>query len=264
MFLLHTFKDYKSVIRAQIRANARQKGYKSKLAKVAGVHASYLTQVLQDKAHFTPDQASLLADFWGLSGVEYEFFLTLVHLQRAAHRQYREKLEKKLAELRRALLRQEDAFQTTDQSRDAIRYYSHWLCSAIQMLLLVPSLRTTKELAAHLEVSPQEVSRQLQALAEIGFVVKAGDQWLPTKKTIHSTFQSSLTALHHQNWRQRSVECIKSGKPGLNYTSVYCLGEKDMGEIREKLQALIAEIDKIALASPEETGACLVLDWFRI
>lgn len=264
MLSLYKFRDYKNVIRAQIRNQPRPKGYKSTLAKVAGIHASYLTHVLSSKAHLTPDQASLLADFWTFSPVEFDYFLTLVHLGRASQRSYRKKMVAKLSQLKSSLLNQRESFKTQEDTQRGIHYYANWMCSAIHMLLLVPHLRSSKELADYLRMPAQEVDQQLQTLAELGLAVQVDKKWLPTQKVIHSTMQSTFAPLHHQNWRLRTIESIKSRRPGLNYTSVYCLGEREFAAIREKLQATIAEIDEMALKSAEETGAVLVLDWFKI
>src|SRR5688500_3877864 len=87
-------------LKRQIDANQGVFRYKSRLAEAAGCQRSYLSQVLAKKALLSPEQAMGLADFWGLSSREADFFLMLVLHERAGTARLRGKLAQKLEGLR--------------------------------------------------------------------------------------------------------------------------------------------------------------------
>ncbi len=75
--------DYRIVLNNMIEHNSAVKGYRTQLAKAAGVQLSYLLAVTKGKARFTPDQAFDLCRYWNFSESETEKFVLQVLLEKA-------------------------------------------------------------------------------------------------------------------------------------------------------------------------------------
>lgn len=97
---IEQYGDYRAYLNAVIERNRGVKGYRTRLSKVGGFHPSFLSQVLTSNVQITPDHAARLCEFWGMSQSETEYFLALVHLERAASNVLREILKKTIQKLR--------------------------------------------------------------------------------------------------------------------------------------------------------------------
>src|SRR5687768_13356982 len=90
---IFNFLDYKKYLKEVIRENRGTHGYKTRLAKAAGCRSSYLSQVLHGNFDLSPEHALGLANFWGLSTTEKDFFIQLVHLARAGTKELKKYYE---------------------------------------------------------------------------------------------------------------------------------------------------------------------------
>jgi transcriptional regulator with XRE-family HTH domain len=96
---LFEYREYKTLIRAFIRANHAVYGYQSKMAKAAGCQRSFLSQVLNGTVHLTPEHAVRIAGFWQLDAAGTDFFVTLVMLGRAGNEELRSYLSGRLDQI---------------------------------------------------------------------------------------------------------------------------------------------------------------------
>ena len=167
-------RDYREFIRKLVKEMSSIKGYKSLLATQAGCQPAYFSQVMAEKAELTPEQAEKLCGFWGLNDLESEFFFHLVLLGRAGTVSLRKRLEKKLSELRKVWKTERSTFgkKPVQESAKSMIYYSHWLHSAVHLLLTIPSLQNQTSLAKHLNLSEEKVIKILKKLEIAGLVEK--------------------------------------------------------------------------------------------
>jgi len=259
--------SYTEFLRGKIKENSTIRGFQGKLAAGLGVHGSYLSRVLKEQVHLTPDQAASLCEFLPLQGIEAEYFINLVNLARASSPSLKTILRSQLDELRR---RNEDLSRrftdaTKIDEKEKGVYYSAWYFSAIHILLMVPGHDSSKAIARRLKLEEKLVKATLLVLEELGLAQSQGEKWKVRDGNIHLTNTSLWAAIHHSNWRQRAVAKIQEREEGeVRFTGVHAISRTDFQKIKSRLLDSIEEIRKIAGPSPEEELFCVTVDAFRL
>lgn len=260
-------KDYRAFLRQVVQEEGQERGYRKRLADQAGCQAAYFSQVLKGSVELTPEHADRLAAFWGFNELESEIFLTLVAHGRAGSPSLRERLHTKLERLKDEWLTKDETFQQPELSASdrALLYYSRWTYAAVHVLLTVPSLRTPEALAKHLALEKQEITEALERLEQIGLVEKHGGKWKVKTMSLHAPHGAAAADIHHQNWRVRALEVPEASKrSAVRYTSVHTISAADIAKVREILDHAIREARGVIGPSPEEKGACLLIDYFEV
>ncbi len=262
--------DYREAIQIQISREGVGRGYRTLMARAAGCQPAYLSQVLARSVHLTPEHASGLCDFWGLSELESEYFLTLVNLARSGNKRLSERLVRRLAQLKSEYEEQKPTSlkieQHQYQKERAIFYYLNWAPSAVHLLLMIPGYDTPAAIGRRLKLDEAVVLTALRTLEELGIATRADSRWILTARTLHADDESLFAPHHHRNWREKASDYFRYGKMSANfhYTSVYSLDQKTFQEIRELFSNMVASSKRLVIPSPEETIACMNLDWFEI
>ncbi len=261
--------DYRSVIEKKLKDEAKTRGYRTELAKAAGCQLAYISHVLNNQAQFTPDHAIGTAEFWGLDEIETDFFLGLVDLARAATPRLRIQIEKKLAKLRREYrktLQSRLSIEPYDQER-VIEYYLDWAVAATHALLMLPQFGEATALSKKLLIEESRVQAILKLLQDLGFAERVGAKWKATSRFFHAGDENKFARLHHRNWRQQVSENLNRNEASSNkfhYTAIHSLSQDDFKKIRQLLTDLISQSRSVVIPSPEETVACMTLDWFEL
>ncbi|RYZ96819.1 MAG: TIGR02147 family protein [Proteobacteria bacterium] len=260
-------KDYRSFLRQVVEEEGKERGYRKRLADEAGCQAAYLSQILKGNVELTPEQADRLTVFWKMGEQESEIFLTLVMLGRAGSPGLKQRLGAKLEALK-AQWRQRDAtfLQPELSASDrALLYYSRWTYTAVHVLLTVPGLRTADALAKHLGLEKAEISEALGRLEKIELIEKDGNKWKVKTMNLHAPQGAVAADIHHRNWRVRALGISETAKTSaVRYTSVHTLSKEDLVRVREIMDKAIRETRRVIEPSPEEVGACLMVDYFEL
>ncbi len=263
---IYRYEDYRRYLKDQIVSNGRHHGYKGRLAKAAGCHGSFLSQVLAGQAQLSPEHALGVARLWGLSRAEQEYFLLLVSLARAgtaeleAH--YRALLERCRGEEGNLARRFE---QKTLTEQWQVRYYSSWHYAAVHMALTIPGCRTPEAMATKLQITPQLVTQVLGELLQMGLVSEKGGRWHTTEKSIHLPRESLLNRFNHALWRHRALEAVAQEQPdNIHYSSLCTLSKDDYERLRQTILQFLDESRRMILQSPEEELVSFSLDFFRL
>jgi uncharacterized protein (TIGR02147 family) len=260
--------DYKAFLAAQLKAHRRERGYQAKMAKAASCNSSYLSSVVRGSNHLTPDHADGLCRFWHFSDLESGYFLTLVHLARAASKGLRERLQKQAATLRKQQERLDQRLGRTQAEmaiEQAARYYSAWYFSAIHFLVGIPRFQSPRAIAERLQLSMDLVHATLASLAEMGLVRREAEHWARTEHNLHLSQDSSMAAIGHTHWRQRSVMRFpEETERGLFYSGLHTLSAEEFRQVKELLTNSLARTREIVGESKDEELYCLNCDWFRV
>jgi uncharacterized protein (TIGR02147 family) len=260
-------KDYRTFLRQVVSEEGKERGYRKRLADEAGCQPAYLSQILAGRVELTPEQADRLARFWGLAELEGEIFLTLVSLGRAGSPGLRERLGARLESLKAEWQEHDASFEQPELSVSdrALLYYSHWAYTAVHVLLTVPKLRTAEALAKHLRMEVGEISDALERLEQIGLAEKQGGKWKATQATLHAPQGAAAAEVHHRNWRVKALDLSESDhRTSVRYTSVHTLSVEDRAKVKEILDQAIRATRRTIEPSPEELGACLIVDYFEL
>lgn len=268
MLNIFQFEAYRPYLRAVIDENKGRRGYQRLLAQAAGCHTSYFSQVMNSHIQLTPDQAAGLAQFWDMDEAQTEYFLGLVHLDRAGSPALKLHLTKRLKVLREKNVRLTDRIGAPSSVlgiEAQAMYYSTWYYAAIHMLVSIPAFRTAENLAKQLSLPLGVIKTALENLATMGLVQQGPSEWIPTAKIIHISDRSPLNASNHAHWRQLATLRIQEGRAGeTHYSACYALSHADYKKLREEVLALVAQSRAIVGPSQEETAAIFTVDLFQL
>jgi len=266
---IFTYRDYKSYLNTLIAARpGRGRGMKSAMAEALSCQTSYVSQVLNENAHFSLEQADRLNSYLGHSAEESSFFLLLVQLARAGTPSLRKHWEREIESLvaKRLVLRERLDVRKTLSREDQTTYYSSWLYSVIHMMLTIPQFRDKEAIARHLAISPGRVSDVLNFLVSIGLAKVSKGQYIAGESQIFLGSDSPLISKHHINWRLQAIRSVEKdgGGDDLHYSSTWSISEKDFNKVKSLLVKSLDDARQTLKHSKEEEIICLNLDFFRI
>lgn len=263
-----SFKEYRDLIRYRIDS-AEEKGYKSKLAEAAGCKGSYLSQVMNGSAQLTPEHAFGISSFWGLNPSETEFFMLLVHQERAGSRALKQHYAEKIRGLKQdavdvAKTVQKDSQIFSDPALTAL-YFAHWHIAAIHLLLGIPGFQESGVISRRLQIGEKSVLEALQVLSQLQLAERRDGKWRLLQNDIHVPKGSSLENLAHMNWRQRAM-VAQQKEEGLllQFSALNTVAISDIPRLKEVLYDAIAAYRAIAQPSVEEELICLNIDFFKV
>lgn len=259
--------DYLEIINEKIELNKAVIGYKTLMAKACGCQKSYLSQVLRGQTHLTLDHGYGLSDFFQLTELEKEYFLTLLQIQRSGSLEFKNYLEGKLKDLRKKNDDFASKFKSnapTTNSEHLSKYYSNWHYNAIHMICGIEEFRSVEAIAKKLKLSEKLVQTTLEELQEMGLVKKENHLWINTDNYLHLPKESPYHRLNHTLWRQKATENTFLADDNLNYTAIYTLSKEDSEELRGILKKAIDKTRDVVIKSEEEDIVCLNIDYFKL
>ncbi len=264
---LFDFEDYRAFIHHQIEHHKTIRGYRTRLATAAGCRLSYLSQVLNSHVQLTPDQAAGLCQFWSFEPERTDYFLALVHLDRASTpalkavllRQMREQQERHRENVRRA---SQTVVLPLEQ---AALYHASWHRMAVHALVSIQAYRTAQAIAQRLRLSAGETQTYLLELERMSLVIREGELWRSSDASTMTPAASPLSNATHTNWRLVAIERLARRVPqDLHYTSVIALSRKDLLQVRRRGVEFINQVTLEVEQSLNEECVCLLLDLFTV
>lgn len=260
------FATYKAFLAHKL-ASEGQRGQLSRAAEAIQTQRSYLSRVLSEELHLTPDHAFKLAKFWRLTPPEREYFLILVDIDRAADPEFRAHLKERANALKDKHDSVQNRAERAQFSGEALQvgYFSSWVWSAIHFLTSIPAYQNEDALADRLGLKRERVLVHLEHLQELKYVEKKSGRWIYKSGEFHAPKNSPLVILHHQNWRNRAMmDAQELDGANVHYTTVQTLSRDDYERIKALLLEFIAESSRIAAPSKPEEGIALTCDFFKI
>ncbi len=262
------FENYRLYIAKKIeRLPKRGRGEFRKLALATKTSPVFITQVMKGDRDFTPDQALLVAEHFGLSTFQRKYLLRLVDLARAETPKYRDIIKNELKEMRdqskKVTHQVEKSLKLSDEATSVL--YSNWYYLAIWSLTAIPGLDQIETIASYLSLNRKKASEALEFLIKQGLVVEVNGKLRMGPNLVHLDAESPQISRHHQSWRlQAFSKYEKIESENLFYTAPVTLSEKDATQIRNSLLEMISRTVKQISESPSEKFYCLCLDWFKV
>jgi len=258
---------YTDILKENLRKNAHIRGYQSRLAEAAGVHNSYISRVVNEQVHLTPDQAALLSSFWKFTLDETDYFIALVNLARAGSKELKAVLKRQIDDLKKKnsdMTHRYANAQMLEASGQGL-YYSAWYYSAIHFLLMIPGYQTVEAVAKRLSLPVALTAASLQTLEILGLVHQEGKKWKVVVSNIHLTNNSPWAPIYHSCFRQKvAVKIHERSELDMHYTGLHTMTEKDFLTVRALLQDTMERVRTLALPAAEEELYCVSLDWFKM
>lgn len=265
---IYEYQDYKSFLSATEQARrVAERGFRRRIAAHLGCQPGYISQVLNDSAHLSLEQAFAAAEFLGLGESERKYFLTLVERERSGSPQLRAHFERELTNLREAHLNIRERVGASRQLSESeqSRYYSSWHYLAVHMLSTLPDFATAGAIAQELKIPLHTVQDIILFLMSCGIVEENDGKIRAGVTQVHLGRDSILIKQHHTNWRLAAVQSLATAAASdVHYSTVSTLSKKDADDLRAAMIALIQSYVETVRPSKEEVMVGFNLDFYRL
>jgi uncharacterized protein (TIGR02147 family) len=262
------FQSYKELVLGLVAAMPqRGRGQLGKIARHLRVHSTMVSQIFRGAKDLTLDQACALADYFGMSELETDYFIALVERERAGTLKLRRAIDRRIAQLKAqsAQVASRLPRAKTLSEEDKAVFYSHWYYSGARLLTSLEAYRTPDAVAAALSLPPSVVRRVIDFLIATGLCEEVEGELRMGPSRTHVPADSPLVQRHHVNWRLRAMERLpRLSDEELAFTMPMTISRQDGPRIREILTETIQRVSETVDRTDPEKLACLNIDWVDI
>jgi uncharacterized protein (TIGR02147 family) len=259
------FESYKSFVTERVRAMPQGgRGQYGKIARHLRMHTTMVSQIFRGEKNLSLEQACALAEYFGLSDLETDFFLVLVEHERAGTAKLKRALDRRKRVLRAQATQVGSRLPPAKRLReeDKAVFYSHWYYSGIRLLTSLPSSGNADAIAEYLKLPQAIVARVLEFLLATGLCEEKGGRIAMGPARTHVPAGSPLVARHHLNWRLKAMERFSSiSDDELAFTSPMTISREDGPKVREAIAELIEKVSGIVERTEPEKLSVLNIDW---
>lgn len=262
------FADYRSYFQELTAKKGAARGMKAALARAAKCQASYFSQVLKGRAHFTEDQIFSLSKHLRLSSDESDYLLLLLRIEKAGSPELKEFLQKSLEhqQTKRKKLENRVGSAKVIQESEALGiYFSSWIPSAIHLLTSSPKFRKAEAIASRLHLPLGKVKETLLFLESYGFVQRRSGDWVYLKGSIHLSKDSPHQSAMQNSRRELAARSIAlNPEDTIHYSSLFTIDARELEKVKAILTAAIEQSQKAVHASGTDHLACVCIDAFEV
>jgi uncharacterized protein (TIGR02147 family) len=265
---IYDYDDYKKFIVDWIELGANKgRGLRIQLAKALSCQTPYVTHVLSGDYHFSPEQGTACAEWMGINEIDTEYLLLLILKQRSATRQsagvFSKQIEKRKSQ--ENLLKKRLKIKEGLTADNQMQYYSHWMYAAIHMAIMNPKMQTLDAIEKYFQLPRNKIISVIEFLVESELVEFKDQKFKVKSPMIHLEKSSPLLAIHHANWRLRTIDVVKDkDNSNLHYTGVISLSNTDYEWVRSQISLVLEKVADRIKESDDEKIALLAFDWFQV
>lgn len=260
--------DYKEYLINILNENAKTlKGQRIRLAQHLKCNPSYISQVLNEHQHLTPEQALATSQFLGHTEAEGRYFLNLVLLARSGTQELKMHYKNELEKLKADHLLVKNRIKANRQlsPSDQAQYYKVWYHAAIHMIVSLPAYRKKERIAEALKLPLRTVNQSVEFLMSVGLLKLKNAELQQGENNLLIGADSPFLIRHQTNWRVRALQELDDQKGDhLHYSGVITCSKSDLVAIREIMISAIQQIRATVKDSTDETLAVYNLDLFQI
>lgn len=262
------FNKYRSFIRGYLEVRApRARGEITRLAEFAGIHPTFVSQVLAGTKEFSMEQGFSVAEYLELTESERTYFLLLLQRDRAGTKKLKDYFNSQLNEFRKSLLLVSSQLKEHRQLMDEDRaiFYSSWLYAAIRLYCSVGNGPTLEDICSYFGLRRQKAIKILEFLVSTDLVnYEKGSYRLGSQHT-HLPSDSPFIVRHHMNWRTKALQRHDNvSNEEIAFTAPMSIAKEDFQKIREKILECIKDSIEIAKKSDAKELAFLNIDWLWV
>ena len=265
---IYLYKNYKDYLVWRLNSDSKRVGARKRLAQSIHCQATYVTQVLNENAHFTLEQAQAVNEYLNHDPLEAHFFLLLVQWERAGTKNLKNYFSNQIQEIlaKREKLSQHIEKKVELSNDQQLEYYSSWHYSAIHMGVTLSKNSSIEKLADQFGISKERLIQVIHRLIDMGLVVLSDEGgYRLTKNNIFLGKESFNIKKHHTNWRIQAINNLENeSSENLNYTAVYSLSYADRSIIKDNIIKLIQNNIKVVENSAEEGVFAFNADFFEV
>lgn len=260
--------SYREYLKLTCRNPENERGLQAKVAKAAGCQASYLSQVLQENAHLTEDQALGICDYLELSERETNYFLLLLRFEKASTTKLKKYLENQIQYYQKEnehIGQKVPAEKTLLKDEDIGRYFSSWIPSAVHLLTSSPDFGTAKSISQRLNLPLKNIEESLNYLHKLGYIEKKDGRWIYKGGSIHIPKDSHWQPAVQESRRQLAMRSIAvNPEEVIHFSSIFTIDQKDVEEIKRLIKPFLDKSHQVIQKSGSEELYCMCLDLFVV
>lgn len=260
--------DYKLFLKEKITQLPKGgRGTSKRISELLRISTVSVSQVLAGSKHFTLEQAFQVADFFGLTTLEKEYFLLLIQMERAGTKQLRdfwkEKAQKQQKESLSVKSRLAPHTELTEIQK--AQFYSNWYYSGLRVLASIEGFQTAERMAERSQLPISLVRQALAFLKESELIKESGGVYSVENKVTFIGKDSPFLNNHRRNWRLKALETIAKPSEKASFISApLSLSREDFEWVQGQIAQLTQQISERVSKSKPEVPACLNLDWFEL
>jgi uncharacterized protein (TIGR02147 family) len=263
------FVTVNSFLKDRLGDSSKRKGLKSSLARRLNTQSSYISQILNDQAKLSLEQAFESTFFFQMNSIESKYFLLMNQFERAGTENLKEFYKKEMQVVWMAKDNLQKRFENESEilpEEAKEQYYSEWIYLATHVLVSIPEFNTPSKIAMKLRATQEKIEHVLQFLVDYNFLDLTNNKYNVGKRSLHLEKNSLHQFRHQLNWRLKAVQQLQNtmDDKNINYAGVYSLSKKDAEQIKENIVRLLKENLKIVAPSKEEVMYCTLIDFFEI
>ena len=239
--IIFEYNNYRRAFDQLFKQQKKLLGNRWSLAKVAeqtGIQASYLTNTVKGRAHFSSDQIFALGESLALSEKEIDYLNVLMQFERATHPKLKKQLSEQLAGLKNDNLRVDKVINTQENmlgDTEKSKYYLDPYNELLHMYLNVEGAPTEIAALAKLwQLPEQKVKEVITFLQQVGLIRIKGNKWQVESLHQHLSRDSYLAQPNQILKRMKAIEVIqKLPKDKIySYVGTFTATEETKNEIR--------------------------------
>jgi hypothetical protein len=281
--------------RCAIRAEARRKGRTfMDLARSTGIHTSYFSRVMKEKAHFSADQVYSILDAMGLDEEESEYVMMLREFDSSSSASRKSVLQKKIEDMqteRRSLANrlalpglegdtpepstpkaapmERIGATSANQALSSEDYYFTTLPAKVHVALTIPPLRADRFLLAErLKISQRTLQECLEKLERLGLISNDAEGIRILKDDVHLNEDNPISNHNHIQWRLEALEKLRQpnkARRGTSFSVCFSSDPKTLEAIRECFKEFVVQVkDIVDKGGTGEAAYGLNFDLFQV
>ncbi|MBT3981376.1 MAG: TIGR02147 family protein [Bacteriovoracaceae bacterium] len=265
--MIFNYQNYKDYLKDRLSTKAETRGLRKKLADHLGCQSGFISQVLSGDANFSLEHIHKISLFLGLSEIETEYLINMHQKDRAGTTTLANYFEAKMQVIRKKFLNLTEHIQTTQKIDDAdyALYYSDWYYSAIHLIITLNKFKDKAEIAHRLNLPEKQITEVLEFLLEKNLVQYENGKYIAGQHRIHLSKDSPFVKNNLKNWRYKTIQSISQKRDhDFFYTGNYTLGPKEFQYLKAEIVEVLKKFESKIETAPEETMACLNIDWFEL
>lgn len=260
--------NYLKYIESYIKFLPHQgRGFRTTMAAHLGCKTSFISQVMNGSQDLSVEQAFLLNDLLKHGESEGAYFLNLVQCARAGSKGLKDYYKKEAEKIRSEALRLKNRFDAdaVKTKTDEFKYFSSADFAYVHILTTIPQYQTKEALLGKLKMNPNYLTKILDYLMSLGYVIYKKGRYLPGQAILHLPDDSAIIATHHSNWRIQAIKSCQSPEPSdFHYSSIISITEKDFFTIKAMMIKHLEEYRSIINPSDCEKAYSLCFDFYEM
>lgn len=265
---LFSYENYKIYIRERVQQLPRNgHGAYTKLAEHLSTTSVYVSQVFNGEKELTIEHAIPVSEFFGLSELETEYFMTLIERARAGTHSLKRYYTKKLIKIKHKSKKIKEILSVQKELSENVKaeFFSQWYYNAIWLLTSMENFGIPEQYQDKLRLDLKTVKKALDFLTQNKIIERKGEFFQAGSQFVHLEAESIHIAKHHTNWRLRGLNQLdRLSEEELCFTMPCTISKADFERIRTMLLHVIKSTRDIVGPSSSEEIAFLNIDWMKL